>query len=775
MSERSGRPIPGTVGTGSGRGQGDGLAGRLETGAFFLLLLIVASRPLLSETFESGIGAMHAVLGDPQGITPATTAWFDLGIWVAAVLAAGAVVLRRGTWRLTGLEPGGAVLLAAAIISTLATSNRRVAINASADWLTALVLIMVLANVVRDRLRVRLLLCVVAASSLASAGKCVSYRLWEMSDTLAIYEEEKAEFWSRQGVALDDPQVELFERRMRATEATGFFPYGNAAGALLMLGAFAAVAVATMCRPRSPGQAGSLLLAGVLFACMPLTGARGAMMAGGAGLMLYAVLWKTGGWLRARWRLSLAGVWVCIVVATLVVIGYGVARGGLPGASLTFRWNYWQVTAEMLRDRMWTGTGAMNFDHAYLLYKPIDYPEEIKDPHNLVVSVVAQWGLLGGAGLLLAMIGASRVLAGRWGEAATPAEGDLATERCESVQQGTSRSLRLWIGAVTGGFLVFRVVLLSAYLGTPSGLATLYLDLTMFCVLLWAPCFALLMLASKGSTRRSFRLACLCAVAAFLLANTIDFSIFFPGTLTPFAALASLLWTGVGPASTVPLGPRRGSAALVLSLAGLAVFGWLVLLPVSAVSSHLAAARASAGMSTSELTAAAAADPLDPTPPLELARRLANPDDLAGINAALEAVEEARRRDPADAMPDRMRSELLEWRFRQTDSQADLMAAISARQSAVEKYWASPDEHQELGELLERAAWQVESEELAGKAIGAYQMALQLNAARPGLDEARKWKPARVDDLRARIAALESRFFPPIFAGVPATAAAPAD
>ena len=90
------------------------------------------------------------------------------------------------------------------------------------------------------------------------------------------------------------------------------------------------------------------------------------------------------------------------------MIGHGLTWGHLPTASLDFRWQYWRASAPLIADHPLTGVGRENFGRHYLAYKSIDSPEEIRNPHNLFVEATAEWGALGGAGLL------ALLLAGSW-------------------------------------------------------------------------------------------------------------------------------------------------------------------------------------------------------------------------------------------------------------------------------------------------------------------------------------------------------------------------
>src|SRR4029079_4411509 len=70
--------------------------------------------------------------------------------------------------------------------------------------------------------------------------------------------------------------------------------------------------------------------------------------------------------------------------------------------SLRYRFEYWSSTWQMLQEstRNWlTGVGPGNFRQHYLQFKLPQSSEEIAAPHNLMLDVRANGGLLALAGL----------------------------------------------------------------------------------------------------------------------------------------------------------------------------------------------------------------------------------------------------------------------------------------------------------------------------------------------------------------------------------------
>ena len=282
----------------------------LHTMALVVVLVIVGLRPLISESYDTApapIGEAITAIADP---TPVRTLAIDLFVLLAA---AGWAVLHAGgagRYRCTGLEIGGLLILAAAIVSTLAAGQQRLALNASLDWLCLLVLAITVAQLARTAWARQLLLAVVVASAVAQAGKCLDEYFFTYASTVANYEEMKDEFWAAQGVALDDPQVELYERRLASREAQGYLAHPNITGSHLVLGAFVAGAagLAALRRRRNALEtacgAGSLAFGAALLAATLMTGSVGALASAGVALLLGGALWLLRGWTAgdAVWR-----------------------------------------------------------------------------------------------------------------------------------------------------------------------------------------------------------------------------------------------------------------------------------------------------------------------------------------------------------------------------------------------------------------------------------------------------------------------------------------
>jgi len=740
----------------------------LEAVGFLLLLLVVAMRPLLSETYDSQRTPIDLATGLPEITTPATTAWLDMMIWISATAWAASACIRRKRWQWTGVEVGWTMLIVGAVISTWTASNRRLALNASCDWLTCIVLLMTTAQWARHRWRAVLVLIVVVASGLTSAARCGMQKGVEFRETQAQYEQNKEDFWRRQGIDPDAPEAKLYERRLAAREATGFFPFSNIQGIGLSLAGFAALALMGAVRKQGYRKAALAVIAAVPFATIVLTGSMGALAATAVGLVLW---WGLGRWQalwKRHWHAAFLVGWLVVMLGAAGLVTLGSVRGGLPGSSLNFRWQYWKVTSWIIRDHFWTGTGALNFDRTYLAYKPIECPEEIKDPHDFVLSAAAQWGVLGAVGWIICLIGGSWVwlrneaYPGSRGLADSSArkDKDIAAPRC--------------ILAMIPTFLVFRFVILHPLWETgPSGRAFVVFDLGMYGLLWCLAALGLTYLITRNGKRAPRddcppdvptvpqavpdRIAVACGLVAFGLHNVISFSMFYPGTLTMFAALGGVLLARPVSADERDHAYGMCSVPLVVAIIAVAAFAWWIFLPVTRSAHWMRVGRNAAGAdAVHAFECASAADPLDPTPEVERAMCYAARGDTASLGRALEALHEAILRDPKFLVLHRYRWQLLLMRYEQGGSVSDLLAAVGAARHCVTLYPASPECHLDLARLLDKAARLWQSPLLQNEALAEYAEALRLNAARPGTDEVRRWSPSRVARIRQCIQSLRA-------------------
>ncbi|MFQ5590283.1 MAG: O-antigen ligase family protein, partial [Phycisphaerae bacterium] len=388
---------------------------RLIEGLSLLILVTVTIvRPLVPETYDSGVGSITAALGSLSEPYPVRTLIFDLLILSGTC---GWLLVRAmepgRAYRRTGLEYGAALVAVACVASCLTAGNKRLAINASLDWLCLPVLTIALVQLMYKAWHRRVFLAALLATACVQSAQCFDQYFLSFDDTWEHYQSVREDLWATQGVELDAPQVTLFERRLLAREASGALSHSNIAGSYLVLCGFPAVGVllATWRRARDwlgrLAAGGAALGTGVILSAVPLTKSLGAMVSAAIGVVLWSVLWHARKWTKTHRVRAVVLGWGVAAAALGTTLCYGVWRGSFPHSSLTFRWKYWVASYDMIADHALTGVGRENFGRHYLQYKAIESPEEVTNPHNVLVQAAAEWGLPGALGLVVMLIGAS--------------------------------------------------------------------------------------------------------------------------------------------------------------------------------------------------------------------------------------------------------------------------------------------------------------------------------------------------------------------------------
>ena len=144
---------------------------------------------------------MTQALGNVSDPSPVRTLVFDALILLSACgwLAARAIGPGR-RYRRTGLEWGLGLIAVAVVISCIFAGNKRLAVNASVDWLCYPVLTIALVQLMHKPWHRRLLLAAVLGAALAQTGQCFEQYFVGFEETKNHYESIKADFWGRQGV-----------------------------------------------------------------------------------------------------------------------------------------------------------------------------------------------------------------------------------------------------------------------------------------------------------------------------------------------------------------------------------------------------------------------------------------------------------------------------------------------------------------------------------------------------------------------------------------------
>jgi O-antigen ligase len=515
----------------------------------------------------------------------------------------------------------------------------------------------------------RFLLAVLVAAAVGAAAVGIHQQAWGLPEAWQYFLDHRAEVLAKQSIVPGSYAENAFIGRFTGGVQAGL-GHPNVLAAFLVLGLFAAAGLvrekwAEAGTKGARGLAVVLALAAATCAAgLALTQSRGGIIAALVGLWWLGAAW----WVRRRgvrialYLLPLAAGAAALAVAA-AVDGPAVESVLL---SLRYRLDYWQATAEVLRRHWLAGVGLENFGLYYTEFKLPTAPEEVRDPHNLVLSM---WSNLGLAGLA-ALAGLVAAAVRSWRR---------APEIASVLQAGAAASGEVpAAGASLLGFLVPTIVIAGPLVfffqkGLTGWLAAAVIGGPMMVLMGLGSAEEPSRLAVSGRPLRSLGAACVAGLAAFALMEQIGMSILEPPTawallvvlgvsLRPPAAQPWVLSLGsedlelaAAPEPGVRLGLWAKFALMLLAMAAGFAYTRVLLTPFMRAGALLAEAALQGDAPAQEpaLEAAAAASPLSWEPALFRARAwqqqaAAEPPQERSLSLehALAAYQDALARQP---------------------------------------------------------------------------------------------------------------------------------
>lgn len=722
----------------------------LVTFTFLALAAIVAARPLISESLQR---VELSFLSEAQvsGPTPATTVLLDLGALALSIT----LLTASGAWgrMRASLLIMLAIFAASVALSTAFAADRRSAANGGASLLIAAVCGLALGHGGGAAWMPRLLLAALIASGATNAVKCTMQRTQEFEDTYAYWKETQRPELIKKGADVSAPAIVNYERRLRSGDAFGYLAHPNVTGSILaaLLAPALAITIPTLLRLRrepSMGATGGVIgvgVCGLLAIGVVFTGSRGAMVAMAFGVLtlLAGVGLPLQNFARPRGLFLMIASTYC--AAILGGLTFGVLRGGLPGASLNFRWEYWTAAAGAYQEAPWTGLGRLNFVSAYLRHKLPAPTEEVRDPHNLWVSLLVELGPLGfiGGGLLLAaaVFGVMRNLPRAQSEAASPPPGIAATPLTAAVALG---AMTLGLQAISSQTPMISSAMMLVWFADVALVWSIGLIVT-----LW-------MMRMEGASAFWTLAGVLAALLALLLHALVEFALLTPAGAMTFAGLAAC-----GAARAPRKGAvRRGSASAIGALVGIgsiAAYVYLCAAPTIGMERALENLQREAARSATEENGFAAvrsaadsvlaADVWDTTAPITAGEALMGRaaedlarapqrvmDELKQVGRILRIARGRTRNDLATLRASAVWAEATANRLEALGQSDDFEEAITLaaqyREAAVRAYPSDPRGRIAAGDTQLRRWRHTNHEEAATRAREHYQVALQVDGMR---------------------------------------------
>ncbi len=708
------------------------LAGALDAIALAILLILVAVRPCLPEVMSYESPSMTRGLDAPTGPLPATTLMFSTAIGMCLLLSivAGALRGERGP-RLTLVWIGVALLAVGGAIATYRAGQKRLAIDGAVGLFGCVLAFPASVRLMRSPWRVRLTATIILATGSVVAVRCIQQVTDEFPATLEYYEQYRGESNATDGEEARG-RLHDFEARLRSGAATGYFVHPNVAASYLLLVVMVALGVISD-RAAMEGRLAALGLvlptSAALLACagLYLCQSKGAGIALGIGVVVWTIGERCAGWIVARPRSVLIGLWGIALMSAFTLVGVGAARGGLPTRSLLYRWQYWRGAAAMISDQGWLGVGPENFGRLFTRYKPVECPEEVQDPHSWVVRMAAEWGVIGLAGMIVVLMGGSVVIAARrTAGAAAAMRGGAVANWALIVCAGM-----FWIWGANYGDAP------TAYLVAMLGTA----------LIIWLPTAWLMGLEPGCGGRFPDRPtthmmpALVGGAIALLVHAAIDLGLSMPGVAMTFFVVLGMAAAGREGTAAVSR-PRPIVASLgAVAIVALLVVATIAIRPVLQTGRRLVEARraaaptdfATAAVSSAALkySLAAATDKRDATAAAELTGLLiTRVSNVAECDATAEWIAQIRERDPQNSTAARRSAELYAARFRFSRDPGDLRRSVAAMREAVAAYPTLPAARIALARTLTVLNDIDPAANLRGEAADELERALELDSQR---------------------------------------------
>jgi tetratricopeptide (TPR) repeat protein len=421
--------------------------------AFAIALGLVAARLTMLETLREPFVAVPGVEAAPGGPGPGTSVVLDLLCWLPALL-----VLIRATvdrnyrigwswahilWLLLAIWAG---------LSVLWSADRFAAAVGASHLLAAAALMWAASQLVRSWLRVRLLTGLIVGLLLVHLAQGLIYRYVEWPDLLRTYEEQEPEILRQRGWEPDSFMARQFRNKITSAEVLGFSASPNTFAAVLVL--LTVIAGGVVIQRMSDGDdlawaLGVAVVVPVAGLILYHTGSRTGLAVAMLEAMALAMIGPLRGWLarhhRLAWSIGLGGA--ALVIAA--VAAYGLAFGTLFHDSLSFRWRYWIGAGRVFASHPLIGVGWDNFSLYYLSTRVQAAAEEIRDPHNFIVRIFVELGLVGGV-LLLGWLGRA------WWEMTLPLTPPQPPADARPRYRGFQLALAsvFWIAAIDTGIVL---------------------------------------------------------------------------------------------------------------------------------------------------------------------------------------------------------------------------------------------------------------------------------------------------------------------------------
>lgn len=501
-----------------------------------LTLVIIAAVLAISVTFTQTISGVNPTLSlmNFDDIPKS----FSLSMVLILIFCISAIIkltAQKIKYLPSHIELGMLVFTAALLISSLFASDKRSAITGSLIIISAMLTCLVLVNLLTTPARIKFLLVLITSLGLLNSFVCIFQFANGNKQMTEMYQQDPKTMLDNLGIEQNTLEQFMFEHRLNSPGVKGYFLTGNSAASYFILSAAACAILILQNRNCVNFKfAFSILAFIVILAGLILTRSKGGIASALFATMLFAIYKLFPGFIAKHKKMLTLLVILTLIIASDLVISYGIKNQTLPGGnSMLVRWQYWQSTAKMITENP-LGVGSGNFGTHYTKYKIPASPETVNDPHNFILSLIANYGWIGLLGFFAAL-GGLFIKAFSSHTKPTPIENQI---------QSQPIGFGLFIATCTVTFI--------GWFFTKSFTLTDNLDIAIFLILFFylfpisiiiITGYMLWQKTPQQQTSQNIQYQLLiCGVAGFLVHNLIDFAIFEPGIwLTLWAILAIII------------------------------------------------------------------------------------------------------------------------------------------------------------------------------------------------------------------------------------------
>ncbi len=584
---------------------------------FGIMLCLVACRCTYTETLtSSGMSILEDYISVSRSLTFSVLTIFVVLLWFIV-----SFIRRELSFRISGLLAGLIIFTIAAGFSTFFAADRRASFNSYITIAGCVIAGIFFVQMLKRISTVRFTAIIIIALGVVNCYE--SFNQLSTSNDYMIEEYEKDPVSQLSAIGIEKGTLEefLYEHRLYSKDIKGYFTTGNSLGSFLILTSFTAIGLfASRLRKfvktrQNPVDAAILcVILAVLIICFVTAASKGATIAGIAGVIML-VCWILFKKVISQQRNILFGTAVIGGGAAIAgVMAFAVSKAYLPGGnSMLVRAEYWFAAARMIASNFFTGVGGGNFGYYYTLYKLPASIETVLDPHNMILSIAAQYGILGliGFGLIL-LLPLTKVIVPVY----------EIENKDDYIRQDTTspnRKIKYFIAfLITLVMFIVRPFLTPVAASDDAGvmfyvMIVMYIaPAAIFMFVVWLLDKAL----GEDIDTDILQASMFCGVVVVMLHNLIDFAIFEPGLMTMFflviACFVSLSqdkrnrfgwWIQIDKADATVLS--------VVLLAAFSLMLWWVYLPVIRTTLKLDSAFSTRTLDLNEVRQAAAYDRFD--------------------------------------------------------------------------------------------------------------------------------------------------------------------